>query len=148
MIAATIAARIIILCNRTSSGAASTIQPRHRADRRAGAALDLDRKADKAEAALADELVEIDQPLHVGEAEIAADVMHLEVVAARPPRAHCLDAEHADALVAEPRRRFLGQPGKVGNEARRTVAAAKEIHVQKHGVLRLDGDAGSLLGFL
>ena len=70
---------------------------------RAGAALDLDRKADEAEAALADELVEIDQPFHVGEAEIAADVMHLEIVAARPPGAHRLDAEHADALACRAR---------------------------------------------
>jgi hypothetical protein len=36
-----------------------SIQPRHGADGRARAALDLDREADEAEAALADELVEI-----------------------------------------------------------------------------------------
>src|SRR5262245_59619588 len=57
----------------------SIIEPRHRADRRAGAALDLQRNADETEAALADQLVEVDQPLHVGEAEIAADVVDLEI---------------------------------------------------------------------
>ena len=84
----------------------------------------------------------------MGEAEVAADVVHLEVVAARAARTHRFDAEHADALVAEPRRRFLGQPGKVGDETRRAVGAAEEIHVQQHGILRLDGDAGGLLGLL
>jgi hypothetical protein len=84
----------------------------------------------------------------VSEAEIAADVMDLEIVAARAPGAHRLDAEHANAFVAEPCRRFLGQSGKVGDEARRAVAAAKEIHVEQHGVLRLDSDAGGLLGLL
>ena len=43
----------------------------------------LERKADEPEATLADELVEIAEPLHVGEAKIAADVMYLEVIA--PP---------------------------------------------------------------
>src|SRR5690242_13976932 len=57
---------------------ASAIQPRHRADRRARAAFDLDRKTNEAEATLADELVEIDQSLDMGEAHVAADVMHLE----------------------------------------------------------------------
>src|SRR5687767_7988328 len=51
----------------------SPIEPSHRADRAAGAALDLQRKADEAKAALADELVEIDEPLDMREAEIAAD---------------------------------------------------------------------------
>src|ERR1051326_4552512 len=120
----------------------SPIEPRHRTDRGAGAALDLDREGDEAKAALADDLVEIDQPLHVGEAEVAADVMHLEVVAAGAARTDRLDAEHADALLTKPGRRFLGQAGKVGDEARRAMRAAEEIHVDEHAVLRLDRDAG------
>jgi hypothetical protein len=44
----------------------SAIQPRHRADRRAGAAFDLDRKADELEPALADELVEMLRPVRPG----------------------------------------------------------------------------------
>src|SRR5665213_206343 len=86
----------------------SAVEPRHRADRCAGAALDLDREADEAETPLADQLVEIDQPLHVGEAHVAADVVHLEIVAPCSARAHRLDAEHADALVAEPSCGLLG----------------------------------------
>src|SRR5262245_24134899 len=50
-------------------------------DRAAGAAPDLEREADEPEAALADEPIQIAEPLHVGEAEVAADVVHLEVVA-------------------------------------------------------------------
>src|SRR4029078_2259206 len=98
--------------SRAGDGASpSAVQPGHRADRAGGAALDIDRKADEAEAALADQLVEIDQPFHVGEAHVAADVMHLEIVAAGPPGADRLDAEHAEALFAEPGRRFLGEAG-------------------------------------
>ena len=107
------------------------------------------RKADEAETSLADQLVEIDQPFHVREAEIAADMMHLEIVAPRPARAYGFDAEHADLLLAaEPGRGFLGDAGKVGDESRRAMRAPVEVHVQQHGVLRLDGDAGGLLSGL
>src|SRR5882724_12240883 len=81
---------------------ALVIEPRHRPYRAARAAFDLQGKADEAEAALADELVEIDQAFHVREAEVAADVMDLEIVASRAARAHGLDAKHSDILPAEP----------------------------------------------
>src|SRR4029079_19034703 len=88
-------------CNdgRSKHGRWSTIQPRHRANRRTGAALDLDREADEAEATLADQLVEIDQPFIVGEAEVAPDMMHFEVVAAWSARADRFDAKHADTFL-------------------------------------------------
>jgi hypothetical protein len=71
------------------------IEPRHGPYRAPRAAFDLQREADEAEAALADELVEIHEALHVREAEVAADVMDFEIVASRPPRAHGLDTKHA-----------------------------------------------------
>ena len=88
------------------------IEPRHGPYRAPRAAFDLQRKADEAEAALADELVEIDEALHVREAEVAADVMDLEIVASRPARAHGLDTKHADTLPAEPGGRLFVRPGK------------------------------------
>jgi hypothetical protein len=103
------------------------------------ASFDLQREADEAEAALADELVEIDEALHVREAEVAADVMDFEIVASRPPRAHGLDTKHADTLPAEPGGRIFGQARKVGQIPILAVAAAVKVHVQQHGVLRLDG---------
>src|SRR3954466_6193632 len=87
----------------------SVVEPGHGADRAAAAALDLQGEADEAEAAFADQLVEVDEAFHVRDAEVAAHVMHLEVVAPDPARAHGLDAEHHDALLAEPGGRLLRQ---------------------------------------
>src|SRR5262245_42030713 len=67
---ARIAVRIMRLSSRPSGR--SAIQPRHRADRRASATLDLDREADELETALAHELVKVHQALHVREAHVTA----------------------------------------------------------------------------
>src|ERR1700760_4880190 len=96
VIASRIVGRIIILSNRKSCHRWLAIQPGHRADRAAGAALDFDREADEAKTALTDQLIEIDQPFHVGEAHVAANVMHLEVIAPGAAGAHRFDAEHPD----------------------------------------------------
>jgi hypothetical protein len=56
-------------------------EPGNGSDRASGSALDLQREADEPEPSLADELVEINQPLHVGETHVTTDVVHLEVVA-------------------------------------------------------------------
>ena len=93
-------------------------------------------------------LSRLHEPLHVREAEVAADVMDLEVVAPRAARAHGLDAEHGDALLAEPGGGLLGQARKVRQIAVGAIAAAIEVHVQEDGVLRLDGNARGLLRLL
>src|ERR1700737_4473955 len=81
----------------------------------------------------------------MGEAEVAAHVMHLEIIASRTSRARGFDSEHGCALFPQPRRRLLRQAGKIGNVAFGAKRPAVEIHVQQHGVLRTDLDARSLL---
>src|SRR5215207_5488041 len=104
-------------CRRLSAGGTTSrslvVEPGHGPYWAPRPAFDLQGKADEAEAALADELVEIDEALHVREAEVAADVMDLEIVASRPARAHGLDTEHADTLPAEPSGRLFRQARKV-----------------------------------
>src|SRR5262249_22600380 len=117
---------------------------RHGADRARGAAADLERKADEFKPALADDLIEVDQTLDVREAEVAADVVDLEIVAAGSARAHRFDAEHGDALLAEPSGRFFGQPGKIRKETFDTCRTAGEIHLEQDHVLRPDIDAGGV----
>src|SRR5215467_6215624 len=116
------------------------LKPCHGPNRASGAALDLQRKADEAEAALAQQLVQIDEPLHVRDAVIAANMMDLEIVAAGPTRTDGFDAEHANALPCKPGRRLLGQAWKVRQVALRAVAPPEKIHVEQYRVLRLDGD--------
>src|SRR5215470_14680589 len=116
------------------------LEPCHRPNRASGAALDLQRKADEAEAALAQQLVQIDEPLHVRDAVIAANVMDLEIVAAGPTRTDGFDAEHADALPGKPGRRLLGQAWKVRQVALRDVGPPEEVHVEQYRILWPDGD--------
>src|SRR5262245_13391594 len=75
-----------------SSPMSLAIEPRHGPDRASGAALDLQREAYEAEAALAHQLVQVDEPLHVRDAVIAANVVYLEIVAAGAARAGGLHA--------------------------------------------------------
>src|SRR5262245_5905852 len=119
---------------------ALTLEPCHGPNRASGAAFDLQRKADEAEAALAHQLVQIDEPLHVRDAVIAANVMNLEIVAAGPTGTDGFNAEHANALPCKPGRRLLGQSWKVRQIALGAVGSPEEVHVEQHRVLRLDGD--------
>src|ERR1043166_1194598 len=89
--------RIYVLGNQ----ARLTPPHRHGADRARGPAADFERKADEFEPALADDLIEVDETLDMGESHVAADVVDLEIVAPRPARAHRFDPEHGDALPAE-----------------------------------------------
>src|SRR5262249_46147310 len=91
----------------------------------------------------ADQLAEVDEPLHVRDAVIATGVMDLEIVAARPAGADRLYPEHADALPGEPGGRFLRQARKVRQVALRAVASPEEIHIEEDGVLGPDGDLRS-----
>src|SRR5215467_6333570 len=116
------------------------LEPCHGPDRASGAALDLQRKADEAEAALAQQLVQIDEPLHVRDAVIAANMMDLEIVAAGPTRTDGFDAEHANALPCKPGRRGLGQAWKVRQVALRAIGPPEKVHVEQDRVLRLDGE--------
>src|SRR5262249_10332392 len=110
---------------------ASVVEPGHRADRAAGAAGDLQGKSDEGEAACAYERAWVGEAFKVREAEGAAEGGDLEIVTARRAGAHRLDAEHHDALAAEPRRRLARQSGKVGEIAVGAVTAPIEVHVQQ-----------------
>src|SRR5262245_51303330 len=116
------------------------LEPCHGPDRASGAALNLQRKADEAEAALAHQLVQIDEPLHVRDAVIAANMMDLEIVASGPTGTDGFDAEHANALPCKPGCRLLRQAWKVRQVALRAVGPPEEVHVEQYRVLRPDGD--------
>src|SRR5262249_7998241 len=76
----------------------------HCADRASGASFDLERKSDELESAFSDQLLQVHKAFDVSESHVTADVMHLEIVAARTAWADRLDPKHLDFLVPEPGR--------------------------------------------
>ncbi len=124
-------------------------QPGRHADRRTGAApFDLDRKTDEFEAALPTSLSRLTSPSMCVKPISRQNVMHLEIVAPGAPRA------------SPPRRRtcrcpcgpatsptFFVRPGKVGDEGRRALGAAVEVHVQQHRVLGLISTPAAMMAF-
>src|SRR6185437_13075582 len=75
------------------------LKQRNRADRACGAAADLQRETDEAEAAPADDLFQVRQAFHVGDAAFGAGHVREEIQLALRRRADCLHTEHADAAV-------------------------------------------------
>src|SRR5260370_23724364 len=85
------------------------LENRDGANRAAGSTTDLEREADEAETATSNEFVEIEQTFHVSDTAFAANLMSAEIQLAFGGRADCLHAEHADALVRQPRHRLQRQ---------------------------------------
>src|ERR1700730_1715763 len=81
------------------------IKYREGANRRAGPLAPLERQADEAELALADQGLEVAQALHVRDVELEAGLVHERVDDALRARPHRVDAEVHDALAREPLRR-------------------------------------------
>src|SRR5262245_65606882 len=90
--------------NRSPHRPALAVEPSHGPNRASSATPNLQREANEAEAALAHQLVQVDEPLHVRDALIAANMVDLKIVAAGSTRTDGLDAEHADTLLFEPAR--------------------------------------------
>src|SRR6202011_1697773 len=107
------------------------IKYRDGADRRAGPLAPLERQADEAELALADQGLEVAQALHVRDVELEAGLVHERVDDALRARPHRVDAEVHDALAREPlgRRdvdaRIVGRIGR-RREGTRVVARAQQ----------------------
>src|SRR5262249_33435441 len=107
------------------------------ADGRACGTPDPEREADEREAA-ADDLMEVDEVLHVDHAEIAAGGVGPEVAVVGVAGVRRLDAEVADAAVVQPPDAFRADPGMVGEELGARVGAAPVVGVDQDDVAALD----------
>src|SRR4029077_20432585 len=105
---------------------------------------DLERETYEPEPALAHQLVEVPQALHVRNAALTAGHMGLEVGLTLGGRADRLDAEHDDALVGEPMHGIDVEPGEVVQVCGCPPQALVDTHLDQHRVALLDLLAGGL----
>src|SRR3990172_894544 len=101
--------------------------------RGSGAAADLERHANKTEAPAADQLVQVDQVLIMGEAQLSADLVDFFVGDLAHAGRHGLDAESRDPLPAQPACRLAADAGAV-RPILCPKCAAIVIRIQQHGI--------------
>src|SRR6266481_5437019 len=119
----------------------SLLEHRDRADGRAGAAAPLERQADEAEFALADQRLQIAQALNMRDVELEAGLVHERVDVSHRARAHGVDAEMDDALTRKPLGRRDVDAGVVGRIGRRGKGARVMPGAQEHRAALGNGGA-------
>src|SRR6185312_420708 len=120
-----------------SPGPPSALEDSHRPHRRAGAAADLERQADKTKTSPADQLVQIDHVLVVRKTQLSADPMNFLVGNSRHTGRHRLDAKGGDLLHPQPTGGSHANPGSLGPIAR-PEGAPVVIGIQQNRIPRLD----------